>query len=154
MERRSSGRRAVILLAEDDYGDQELTKRALQDELLNTDLRIVDNGEQAMEYLKRQGKYVDPDSSPRPDLLLLDLNMPLKNGREVMVEMKSDPQLCNIPVVVLTTSKQDRDVLSSYQEGCNSFIQKPVDIDQFIQVVQQLGKYWFEMVTLPTDVAV
>lgn len=154
MERRNSGRRAVILLAEDDYGDQELTKRALQDELLNTDLRIVDNGEQAMEYLKRQGKYADPDSSPRPDLLLLDLNMPLKNGREVMVEMKSDPQLCNIPVVVLTTSKQDRDVLSSYQEGCNSFIQKPVDIDQFIQVVQQLGKYWFEMVTLPTDVAV
>lgn len=139
----------TILLAEDDPGDQELTRRALENEGLHIDLRIVGDGEEAAQYLRREGAYTDPIDSPRPDLMLLDLNMPRMNGRELLNQLKRDPDLGRIPIVVLTTSQQEADILRSYDLGCNSYIQKPVDMDQFVNAVQQLGKYWFEVVTLP-----
>lgn len=142
-------RPAVILLAEDDPGDQELTRRALAEDIVRADLRIVQDGEEALRYLRRQAPYGDADSAPRPDMILLDLNMPRVDGRTVLREVRSDPQLRRIPVVVLTTSKQEEDIVRSYDLGCNSFITKPVDIDQFMGVVRQFGSYWFELVTLP-----
>ncbi len=151
--RRSAGKRITILLAEDDPGDQELTRRALQNDLDRIDLRIVENGEEALEYLARQAAYAQPDAAPRPDLILLDLNMPRMNGRELLKVLKNDPDLGRIPVVVLTTSEQEVDILRSYDLGCNSYIQKPVDMDQFVSAVRQLGHYWFEVVTLPTAAA-
>jgi CheY-like chemotaxis protein len=142
-------KRVVILLAEDDPGDQELTRRALQDDVVRSDLRIVGDGEELLDYLFRRGEYEDPQKSPRPDLILLDLNMPKVNGREALGELKQDAELSRIPVVVLTTSEQEADILRSYDLGCSSYIQKPVDIDQFITAVRKLGSYWFEVVTLP-----
>ncbi len=118
--------------------------------MLRTDLRIANNGEEALEYLQRQGRYAEPGAAPRPDLILLDLNMPKRNGREVLKEIKADEELCRIPIVVLTTSEQEADIVQSYDLGCSSYIQKPVDIDQFIAVVRRLGNYWFEIVTLPS----
>jgi CheY-like chemotaxis protein len=147
---RNPGKAAVILLVEDDPGDQELTRRALRHDTLNIDLRIVHDGEEALDYLFRRGEYENPESSPTPDLVLLDLNMPKKNGREVLTEMKENASVARIPVVVLTTSEQEADILRSYDLGCNSYIQKPVEIDQFISSVRKLGNYWFEVVTLPT----
>ena len=147
---RDACRRITILLAEDDPGDQELTRRALQDDLVRADLRMVEDGEEALEYLRREGAYSDPESSPRPDLILLDLNMPRMNGRELLKILKDDPDLCRLPVVVLTTSEQEADILRSYDLGCNSYIQKPVEMDQFVVAVQKLGQYWFDVVTLPT----
>ncbi len=102
-----------------------------------------------MDYLRRRNKFRDVIDSPRPDLILLDLNMPRMNGREVLEQLKGDRDLGRIPVVVLTTSQQEADILQSYDLGCNSYIRKPVEMDQFIDAVQQLGKYWFEVVTLP-----
>ena len=147
---RDNRRRITILLAEDDPGDQELTRRALQVDAVRTDLRIVEDGEEALEYLRREGAYADPDVSPRPDLMLLDLNMPRMNGRELLKILKDDPDLGRIPVCVLTTSEQEADILRSYDLGCNSYIQKPVEMDQFVSAVQKLGQYWFDVVTLPT----
>lgn len=146
--------RITILLAEDDPGDQELTRRALKNDTGRIDMRVVEDGMEALDYLRRQGAYVDPASAPRPDLILLDLNMPRMNGREVLQALKHDPDLGRIPVVVLTTSQQEADILRSYDLGCNSYIQKPVEMDQFVNVLQQLGKYWFEIVTLPGAFAV
>ncbi len=142
---------AVILLVEDDPGDQELTRRALRHDTLNVDLRIVNDGEQALDYLFRRGEFASVESSPTPDLVLLDLNMPRKNGREVLAELRQDSRVSRIPVVVLTTSEQEADILRSYDLGCNSYIQKPVEIDQFIASVRKLGSYWFEVVTLPSS---
>ena len=147
---RDARRRITILLAEDDPGDQELTRRALQDDLMRADLRVVEDGEEALEYLRREGAYSDPEDSPRPDLMLLDLNMPRMNGRELLKILKDDPDLGRIPVCVLTTSEQEADILRSYDLGCNSYIQKPVEMDQFVNAVQKLGQYWFDVVTLPT----
>ncbi|NND96172.1 MAG: response regulator [Pirellulaceae bacterium] len=140
---------AVILLVEDDPGDQELTRRALKHDSLNVDLRIAEDGEQAMDYLTRSGSFSDPATCPVPDLILLDLNMPKMNGREVLAELRNHELLSRIPVVVLTTSEQEMDILRSYDLGCNSYIQKPVDIDQFTESVRRLGTYWFGVVTLP-----
>ena len=139
-------RLAVILLAEDDPGDQELTRRALEEDVLRVDLRIVSDGEEALDYLFQRGPY---RAAPRPDLILLDLNMPKRNGREVLEVLKASPELCRIPVVVLTTSQQEADIIATYDLGCNSYVQKPVELDQFINVVRKLGNYWFEIVTLP-----
>lgn len=149
----SASKRVVILLAEDDPGDQELTRRALQGDILRTDLRIVENGEEAVDYLLRRGRFADPADAPRPDLILLDLNMPRMGGREVLAQIKHKPELGRIPVVVLTTSTQETDIVKSYDLGCNSYIHKPVDIEQFIQVIRQLKNYWFELVTLPRATA-
>jgi CheY-like chemotaxis protein len=139
-------KRAIVLLAEDDPGDQELTRRALQEDVLRTTLYVVSDGEEAMDFLLHRGDYDKPAAAPRPDLLLLDLNMPKLDGRQVLQQIRRDEGLRRLPVVVLTTSKQEGDILSSYGLGCNSFITKPVDIVAFIQAVKDLGSYWFELV--------
>jgi len=140
---------AIILLVEDDRGSQELTRRALGEGKIRNELRIVEDGEEALAYLFRRGKYKDPATSPRPDLLLLDLNLPRVDGREVLEQIRADSKLRRMAVVVLTTSRQEEDILRSYELGCNSFITKPVDINQFMQVIQALERYWFQIVVLP-----
>jgi len=149
MRATSKAKPAVILLAEDDRGDQELTRRALEEGKIRNDLRVVENGEEALAYLFRRGKYKDPATSPRPDLLLLDLNLPRVDGREVLERVRADSKLRRMAVVVLTTSRQEEDILRSYELGCNSFITKPVGMDQFIRVIQALEEYWFQIVVLP-----
>lgn len=144
-----TSRRAIILLVDDDPGDQELTRRALQDDLVKTELYTVGDGEEALDYMFRRGRYSDPSTSPRPDLIMLDLNMPKMNGREVLKALKQNPEVARIPVVIMTTSQQEADILRSYDLGCNSYVQKPVDMEQFVQAIRRLGTYWFEVVTLP-----
>ena len=102
-----------------------------------------------MDFLKRRGKYTDPATSPRPDLILLDLNMPRKDGREALMEIKADPELRSIPIIVLTTSKSEQDILKSYDLGVNCFISKPVLFEELIEVVRSIGQYWFDIVKLP-----
>ena len=149
MKTSTKAKPAVILLAEDDRGDQELTRRALEEGKIRNDLRVVEDGEEALAYLYRRGKYKDPATSPRPDLLLLDLNLPRVDGREVLERVRADSKLRRMAVVVLTTSRQEEDILRSYELGCNSFITKPVGMDQFIRVIQALEEYWFQIVVLP-----
>jgi len=149
MKTATKAKPAVILLAEDDRGGQELTRRALEAGKICNELRIVEDGEEALAYLFRRGKYKDPASSPRPDLLLLDLNLPRVDGREVLERVRADSKLRRMAVVVLTTSRQEEDILRSYELGCNSFITKPVAMDQFIQLIQALEEYWFQIVVLP-----
>jgi CheY-like chemotaxis protein len=138
-----------ILIADDDEEDRMLALEAFQESRLANDLRFVSDGEELMDYLYRRGQFIDPSNSPRPGLILLDLNMPKKNGREVLQEIKANPRLRNIPVVVLTTSKADTDICQSYNLGANSFITKPVTFDGLVEVVKTLGKYWFTVVELP-----
>ncbi len=142
--------RTVVLLIEDDPGDQELARRALDDDAIKTDLHVASDGEEAMNYLLRQGSYTNPLQSPRPHLILLDLNMPRMGGREVLSQIRTHPELQTIPVVILSTSRDDRDVEISYRLGCNSFMTKPTDLDTFIDRVHQLMTYWFGLVRLPT----
>ena len=140
---------AVILLVEDDPDDQELTKRAFRNSKLRNHLHIVSDGEAALNYLYRRGEYSEPRTSPRPDLILLDLNMPKVDGRTVLNQIKIDPELRQIPVVILTTSSSEEDVIRSYELGVNSYVPKPVHMDGFIKAIQQLEHYWFELVILP-----
>ena len=142
-------RPAIILLAEDDLGDQELTKRALEEGKVENELYIVKDGEEALDYLFRRGRYTDPETSPRPDLFLLDLNMPKLDGRQVLEQIRSIHELRNIRVVVLTTSHQEEDITRSYDLGVHSYITKPIDLDQFFNVVRTLEEYWFQIVVLP-----
>jgi CheY-like chemotaxis protein len=144
-----NGRPAVILLAEDDPGDQELTRRALAEGKIRNDLYIVEDGEEALDYLLRRGKYTDPKSSPWPDLFLLDLNMPKIDGRRVMEAINSKKDLPHLVTVILTTSSQEEDMLRSYNLGVKSFITKPVDFNQFIKIIHTLENYWFQVVVLP-----
>lgn len=139
----------TILMADDDPDDRQLTKEALIEGRLINDIRFVENGEEMMEYLRRTGRYAPPAESPRPGLILLDLNMPRKDGRTVLKEIKSDPALRTIPVVVLTTSKADEDVYRSYDLGVNSYIVKPVTFEALVDILVTLEKYWFEIVELP-----
>lgn len=139
----------VILMADDDDDDYLLTQKALKEsKLLNTLCRVKD-GEELLEYLRQEGDFKDNATCARPGVILLDLNMPRKDGREALKEIKSDPRLRDIPVVVFTTSKAEEDIYRSYQLGVNSFITKPVTFDGLIRVMQTLGKYWFEIVELP-----
>ncbi|MHA3771695.1 response regulator [Verrucomicrobiota bacterium sgz303538] len=138
----------TILMADDDADDRQLTKEALEEGRLINDVRFVENGEELLEYLRREGKYATSDS-PRPGLILLDLNMPRKDGRAVLAELKNDPEFRTIPVVVLTTSKADEDVYRSYDLGVNSYIVKPVTFEALVDILQTLEKYWFEIVELP-----
>ena len=140
---------AIILLAEDDPGDQKLTKKAFNDGKIDNDLYIVNDGEEALDYLLRRGKYQDPASSPRPDLFLLDLNMPKIDGRQVLEEMKRNPDCPKVPTVVLTTSKQEEDIIRTCNLGIKSYITKPVNFGSFVEAIQTLGKYWFKLVVLP-----
>ena len=140
----------TILMADDDPDDRLLTADALKEARLINDIRFVENGEELLEYLRRQGKWAPPASAPRPGLILLDLNMPRKDGRTVLKELKEDPELRAIPVVILTTSKDDEDVFKSYDLGVNSYIVKPVTFEALVDILQTLEKYWFEIVELPT----
>jgi len=138
----------VILVADDDHEDCMLIRDAFKEGLLMNGLRFVGDGEELMDYLRRQGKYKDPQLSPPPGIILLDLNMPKKDGREVLKEIKSDPELRGIPVVILTTSSDEGDILRSYNTGANSYITKPVTFAGLVNAVKALGKYWFEIVEL------
>lgn len=142
-------KKAVILLAEDDPGDQKLTKKAFSDKNLDNELMIVEDGEEALDYLMRRGKYKDPELSPTPDIFLLDLNMPKIDGRQVLEEMNNNPDCPNVPVIVLTTSKQEEDIIRSYDLGIKSYITKPVDFNSFVEAIKLLGQYWFQLVVLP-----
>ncbi|RAM48217.1 response regulator [Mastigocladus laminosus UU774] len=136
-------------MADDDEDDYMLVREALAESRLAIDLRIVRDGEELMDYLYRQGRYADPNISPHPGLILLDLNMPKKDGREALREIKNDPELRSIPVVVLTTSKAEEDIYRTYNLGANSFIIKPVTFAALVEVMKAIGKYWFEIVELP-----
>lgn len=138
----------IILMADDDPDDRMMAKEAFEENKLKNDLFFVEDGEDLMSYLLQKGKYT-PQNAPRPNLILLDLNMPKKDGREALLEIKSNPELKRIPVVVLTTSKGEEDVLKSYDLGVNSFITKPVTFERLIQVIGKLNDYWFQIVKLP-----
>lgn len=140
------GRAVEILLVEDSPSDTELTVEALRDGKVCNHLSIVEDGVLAMEFVRRQGRYAE---APRPDLILLDLNLPRKDGREVLAELKADDRLKAIPVVVLTTSRADEDVLRVYKLQANCYITKPVDFQQFLHVVRTIESFWLSIVTLP-----
>jgi CheY-like chemotaxis protein len=135
-----------ILLVEDNPGDVRLTKEALKEGKVYNNLHWAKDGVEALEFLKREGKHA---RAPRPDIILLDLNLPKKDGREVLAVIKKDGELKHIPVVVLTTSKADEDVLKSYELHANCYVTKPVDLEKFIQVVQSIDRFWLTVVTLP-----
>lgn len=143
----------TILIADDDSDDRMMIKDAFQENRLANDLRFVEDGEELMDYLLRKGKFKSIESSPAPGLILLDLNMPKKDGREALKEIKSNPELKGIPVVVLTTSKAQEDIYKTYNLGVNSFITKPVTFVALVEVTKDLGKYWFELVELPPNKA-
>ncbi|MEQ1764665.1 MAG: response regulator [Pyrinomonadaceae bacterium] len=144
-----NGNPIVILMADDDADDRMLARDALEESRVINELRFVEDGEDLMEYLTRKGKYSNAEDSPRPGLILLDLNMPKKDGREALKEIKSDPNLRRIPVVVMTTSKAEEDVFRSYDFGASSFITKPVTFDRLVELMRTLGEYWVEFVELP-----
>lgn len=141
----------TIVMADDDDDDYLLTSKALKESRLLNKLHRVKDGEELLEYLRHQHKYADQETYERPGIILLDLNMPRKDGREALKEIKSDPKLRNIPVVVFTTSKAEEDVYKTYELGVNSFITKPVTFDNLIKVMQTLGTYWLEIVELPGE---
>ncbi|MFS8615900.1 MAG: response regulator [Solitalea sp.] len=139
----------TILIADDDADDRMLTKEAFEENQVINPIHFVGDGEELMAYLLRQGKYADKELYPQPGMILLDLNMPRKDGREALAEIKSHPELRRIPVIVLTTSKAEEDVIRSYNLGVNCFITKPVTFNSLVEVTRMLGKYWFEIVELP-----
>jgi CheY-like chemotaxis protein len=140
---------STILMAEDDSDDRLLAQDALKESGLVSDLRFVEDGVELMDYLHRRNKYGQNASSPRPSLIILDLNMPRKDGREALKEIKADPALRKIPVVVLTTSTADTDISRVYELGANSFISKPVAFNSLVGVMKAIGDYWFSVVVLP-----
>ncbi|ALF56365.1 response regulator [Nostoc piscinale CENA21] len=137
-----------VLLVEDNPGDAELTRIALQDSKISINLNVVEDGVEAMAFLRKQDNYV---RKPHPDIVLLDLNLPRKDGREVLAEIKSDDNLKRIPVVVLTTSQSEEDILKAYNLAANCYITKPVDFDQFVKIVQSIENFWFAIVKLPPE---
>jgi CheY-like chemotaxis protein len=139
----------VILLTDDDEEDLQMTLEALRESRLGNDLRTTRDGEELMDYLLHRGRYVDPSDSPVPGLILLDLNMPKKDGREALAEIKANPDLRQIPVIVLTTSKAEEDIFRSYDLGVNSFITKPVTFVGLVEAMEVVSQYWFEIVVLP-----
>ena len=143
------GKPITILMADDDPDDRQLTREAFEENHLANDLRFVEDGEELLDYLHQRGKFAGDGAAPRPGLILLDLNMPRKDGREALQEIKSDPRLRNIRVIVMTTSKAEEDVLRSYDLSAASYITKPVTFERLVEVVRTLGKYWLEIVELP-----
>jgi CheY-like chemotaxis protein len=135
-----------VLLVEDDPGDVLMTQEAFEEHKVRNNLSVVNDGAEAIAYLRREGRYAD---APRPDLVLLDLNLPRRDGREVLAEIKSDPDLRRIPVVVLTTSQADEDIVRSYQLHANAYVTKPVDFERFIEVVRQIDDFFVSVVKLP-----
>lgn len=140
-----------ILLADDDAEDRMLARDALEENRLANNLDCVEDGEDLLDYLHRRGKYTELAEKPLPGLILLDLNMPKKDGREALEEIKADPDLKRIPVVVLTTSKAEEDVLKTYDLGVSGFITKPVSFNGLVETMKALAKYWFEIVELPPE---
>jgi CheY-like chemotaxis protein len=143
------GKSIIILYAEDDPEDRMLVKDALEESRLANELHSVEDGVELMDYLCRRGKYEKLSKTKLPGLILLDLNMPKKDGREAIKEIKADPSLKHIPIVVLTTSEAEEDILRTYSLGASSFITKPVTFESLVQIIKVLGKYWFEIVELP-----
>ena len=141
----------TILMADDDADDRLMTKEAFGESLIRNDLRFVENGEELLDYLNRRGQYSDPSTSPRPGLILLDLNMPKKDGREALKELKADPRFKTIRVVVMTTSKAEEDIERTYNLSASSYITKPVTFEGLLEVIRVLGKYWLEIVQLPEN---
>ena len=141
----------TILMADDDPDDRQLTREAFEEAKLANDLRFVEDGVELLDYLYRRGKYADPAASPRPGILLLDLNMPRKDGREALQEIKADPRFRAIRVIILTTSKAEEDILRTYNLSAASYITKPVTFESLVDVVKTLGKYWLEIVELPAN---
>ena len=139
----------TILMAEDDPDDRLLTQEALDESRLVNDLHFVEDGIELLDYLHQRGAYAVPQSAPRPGLILLDLNMPRMDGREALAEIKSDPDLRRIPIVVLTTSKAEEDILKTYNLGVGGFVTKPVSFEGLVEVIKAIGKYWFQIVELP-----
>jgi CheY-like chemotaxis protein len=139
----------TILLADDDPDDRQLAQDALSECRLANEIHFVEDGEQLMDYLLRRGQYAAHAKEPLPGLILLDLNMPRKDGREALKEIKAHPELRRIPVVVLTTSKAEEDILRTYDLGVNSYITKPVTFESLVEIIKVLGRYWFEIVELP-----
>jgi len=142
------GRLIEILLVEDNAGDVRLTMEALKDAKVQNKLSVARDGIEALAFLRREGAFAD---MPRPDVILLDLNLPKKNGHEVLAEIKADPELKRIPVVILTTSAADADILRSYNLHANAYVSKPVDLDQFLMVVRAIDSFWLSIVKLPPN---
>jgi CheY-like chemotaxis protein len=148
---KKEGKVITILLADDDPDDRQLTRDAFAENRLANMLNTVEDGEELMEYLQRRGRYTNLKDAPLPGLILLDLNMPRKDGREALKEIKADLNLRRIPIVVLTTSKAEEDILRTYDLGVNSYITKPVTFKSLVELIKLLGRYWFEVVELPPD---
>jgi CheY-like chemotaxis protein len=147
-----SDKKAItILLADDDADDRLLAAEAMRESRVLNELRCVEDGEELLDYLYRRKRYADDVEAPRPGLILLDLNMPRKDGRETLNAIKQDPELRRIPVVVLTTSKSEEDIYRTYDLGASSFITKPVTFEGLVEVMRNLGRYWFEIVELPAE---
>ena len=146
-----NSRTATILCAEDDADYRLLTRRAVKAARLENDLRFVEDGEELLDYLYHRGKYAEPASAPRPGLILLDLNLPKKDGREALEAIKQDPDLRRIPVIILTTSNAQEDVLRTYTLGASSYIRKPVNMTALVDIISTLGHYWFDLVELPPE---
>ena len=146
-----SSKPITILMADDDADDRLMTQEAFEESRLANDLRFVEDGVELMDYLQRRGKYRDPATSPRPGLILLDLNMPKKDGREALEEIKADPNLKCVRIVVLTTSKAEEDIYRTYDLGAASYITKPVTFAGMAEVIKTVGKDWLEIVELPGD---
>ncbi len=144
----TNGRAVEILLVEDNPGDVRLTMETLKEGRLTNNVSVAGDGVEAMAFLQREGKYAD---APRPDFILLDLNLPKKDGREVLEEIKEDPELRRIPVVILSTSTAHQDILRTYDLHANCYINKPVDLDEFIKVVRLVEDFWFTIVKLPSN---
>ena len=142
------GRPAEILLVEDNPGDVRLTQEALKEAKVRNNIYVAMDGEDAMAFLRQEGQYAE---APRPDLILLDLNLPRKNGREVLREIKSDADMRRIPVVVLTTSRAEEDIIKAYDLNANCYVTKPVDLDQFVHVVRSIEDFWLTIVKLPPE---
>jgi two-component system response regulator len=141
-EMTNSGKITKILLVEDNADDIQITQRALKEAKVINKLFIVRDGQEALDYLEHKGQYQSPESAPRPGLILLDINLPKINGLEVLKKIKTDPQLKRIPTVMLTVSRRDEDIIRGYNTGCNSFIQKPVEFEKFVDAVKLIGLYW------------
>jgi two-component system response regulator len=148
---KNRARPVVILMADDDQDDREMTREAFQEVRLANELHFVEDGEELMDYLYRRGKYADPASAPFPSILLLDLNMPRKDGREALQEIRANPEFRSIRVIVLTTSKAEEDIVRTYDLSATSYIAKPVTYTNLVEVVAALGKYWLQIVELPGD---
>lgn len=149
MSQASATRPVTLLIADDDADDRMMIREAIEENRMQNDVRFVNDGAELLEYLRRQGKYSNPAHSPLPGLILLDLNMPKVDGRTALREIKQDPSLRQIPIVVLTTSKAEEDVSSARHLGVDSFVTKPVTFSALVEMIRDLGRYWFQIVDIP-----